>query len=283
MDCQSIGIIGAGTMGTQIAALAASCGHSVKVYDICLPASIEKQISRTQRFLRRNPGIKQHLAADAEPCHFVNDVRDLADVSVIIECVAEDMATKCEVLKAISSLVSKDAILGTNTSSLDLGELAKSVTDNSRFLGIHFFNPIYAVPLVELCALPDTRHACTSKMRGLLRSFGRIVVTVPNSPGFVVNRLLFLMIASAARMVDEGGISPSAIDTAMKTGTNMPMGPLELADLIGLDICANILQSLHRQTGDAAYATPLCIRDCVNDGHYGRKTGVGLYKGEVHV
>ena len=120
-------------------------------------------------------------------------------------------------------------------------------------------------------------------MKVFLEGLGRTVVTVPNSPGFVVNRLLFLMIASAVRMIDEVGISPAAVDTAMKAGTNMPMGPIELADLIGLDICYNILQSLHRQTGDAAYAPPKCMTDCISKGHLGRKSGAGLYKMEADV
>ncbi len=283
MDSQSIGIIGAGTMGTQIAALASSCGHAVLIFDICSQTSIEKLITRTQRLLRRVPEMNSSLVPDPAACRFVDDIRDLSNSSIILECVAERMDTKGEVLKTISSIVSHDAIIGTNTSSLALDEIAKSVTDNSRFLGTHFFNPIHAVPLVELCPLPATAPASTSKMKVFLEGLGRTVVTVPNSPGFVVNRLLFLMIASAVRMIDEVGISPAAVDTAMKAGTNMPMGPIELADLIGLDICYNILQSLHRQTGDAAYAPPKCMTDCISKGHLGRKSGAGLYKMEADV
>ncbi len=283
MDSKSIGIIGAGTMGTQIAALASSCGHAVFIFDICSQTSIEKTITRTQRLLRRIPEMNSYLVPDPAACLFVDDIRDLANSSIIIECVAEQLDIKSEVLKAISSIVSKDAIIGSNTSSLALGEIGKSVTGNSRFLGTHFFNPVHAVSLVELCPLPATKPACTSQMQVFLEGVGRTVVIVPNSPGFVVNRLLFLMIASAARMIDEVGISPAAVDTAMKAGTNMPMGPIELADLIGLDICFSILQSLHHQTGDAAYVTPKCITDCINKGHFGRKSGAGLYEMEADV
>jgi 3-hydroxybutyryl-CoA dehydrogenase len=283
MTTRCIGIIGAGTMGTQIAALVASSGHDVLIFDICAPASIDKQILRTQRFLKRADYMQAHLAAVPGACRVAVNIRDLADAAIVIECVAENMPAKCDVLSTISSIVGNDTMIGTNTSSLSLDALAKRVSNNSRFLGVHFFNPVHAVALVELCALPDTAPSVIHSLRTFLESLGRTVVKVPNSPGFVVNRLLFLMIASAARMLDEGGISPADVDTAMKAGTNMPMGPLELAGLIGLDICSSILSSLHEQTGDAAYATPRCILECVQNKNLGRKSGYGLYEWERKV
>jgi len=280
MGERCIGIIGAGTMGTQIAALVASVGHDVLIFDICAPEAIDKQIMRTQRFLKRADFMQAYLAAVPGACRVVGNMRDLADAAIVIECVAENMAAKCDVLGTISAIVGNDVLIGTNTSSLALDVLAKHVNNRSRFLGVHFFNPVHAVPLVELCALPDTASSATHSLHAFLESLGRTVVKVSNTPGFVVNRLLFLMIASAARMLDEGGISPADVDKAMKAGTNMPMGPIELADLIGLDICSSILHSLHEQTGDAAYATPQCILECVQNKNLGRKSGSGLYEWE---
>ncbi len=281
MEDQTVGIVGAGTMGSQIAALAAICGHNVLIYDIVVDSSkIEKQIARTQRFLKRADSMQPHLGKPAGSWRLVENMQDLADANIIMECVAEDLHIKSEVLKKLSDLAGTETILGTNTSSMPLDELAACVTDNCRFLGVHFFNPIHAVPLVEICPLPGTAPGTLDRMSVFLESLGRLVVHVPNSPGFVVNRLLFLMIASAARMLDEGGISAKDVDTAMKAGTNMPMGPIELADLIGLDICASILESLYAQTDEQAYRPPHCILECVENKNLGRKSGSGLYEWE---
>ena len=273
----TIGILGAGTMGVQIAALFSLCGHKVIVFDTCPPIEFDTRFSRAQRLLKRSATMASLIATEASLCKLAPELKDLKDATLVIECVTEDLHIKQDLLVAVASIVASSAIIVTNTSSLSIEELARTIPNENRFMGAHFFNPISAVPLVELCATRHTDANSIEYVQNLLASAGRTVVAVPDTPGFVVNRLLFLMIAEAARMIDESGIEPASLDRAMRTGANMPMGPLELADLIGLDVCASILDSLHLRTGDRIYITPTCIREHIRNGSLGRKTGRGFY------
>ncbi len=273
----SIGVVGAGTMGIQIAALFSFIGHRVAVFDVALPQDFTRTVTRYQRFLGRNEKLASLRLKNDGICMPVPDLNALSGSVLIIECIVEDLEKKIAVLKQLEAWVSPDTALATNTSSLAVGEMASALSHPSRLVGLHFFNPVHAVPLVEMGVLPETPGPLVSRLIALLESLGRTVVLCPDTPGFLVNRLLFLMIASAIQMVDSEKVAPETIDVAMKKGTNMPLGPLELADLIGLDVCLMILRTLYKRTGIASYAPPLRLEELVAAGHLGKKTGRGFY------
>ena len=273
----TIGIIGAGTMGSQIASLFSFIGHRVAVFDSAPPPNFIQTVSRWQRFLGRDEKLRSLKFKTDSTCTLVANLNELTSSTIIIECIVEDFAKKIAVLKQIEGLISSDTVLATNTSSLSILEMASALSRTNRLVGLHFFNPVHAIPLVEMCILPDIQTHVASMLRNLLEGLGRIVVECPDIPGFIVNHLLFLMIASAIHMVEENNVTPEAIDVAMKAGTKIPMGPLEIADLIGLDVCLMILQSLYLRTGNPGYAPPRRLEEMVARGHLGKKTKRGFF------
>lgn len=278
MSDVKIGIVGAGTMGVQIASLFGFCGYDVCIFDSMPPEDFTKRVSKVLRFLKRNEAMRAFTAGTEGLVELASKIDEIGDASLIIECVSEDIDIKKAVLAQIDGICRPDAILATNTSSLSTVELSAFTTRPQYFMGIHFFNPVYSVPLVELTQTPSTEEPHVNTVCEILKHLGRVVVPVKDSPGFIVNRLLFLLIAAAARMVDENVAAPAQIDLAMKTGANFPMGPLEIADIIGLDVCESILNNLYSRTGDAVYAVPESLAKRVSEGQLGRKVGAGFYQ-----
>jgi len=273
------GVLGSGVMGRQLASLLAAAGHRVTVWDVELSATFEKDVRRSLRLFGRQRGMDKDAAGEAcRRITYGTDFKQLRSCSLVLEAVKEDQHVKHRVLSQLSRLLDPRAIIASNTSTLSIAALARAVSHPGRFLGLHFFNPITSISLVEVIRGPQTGREVTAAATDLLIDLGKKPVVVPDVPGFVVNRLLFLMINEAIRLVEQQGVGPELIDQCMRLGAAHPMGPLELADYIGLDTCLAILDNLHAATGDDAYRPAPLLCETVGRGHLGQKTGGGFYR-----
>ena len=204
------------------------------------------------------------------PARVVTELSELADRDVVVEAVVEDPAVKRDLLARLCEVLSDDAILATTTSSLSIEELAAATNRPERFCGLHVFNPVEKMDLVEL-VLPDAAAETTrSEMHDLCKTLGKNAVEVPDIPGFVVNRLLFPFLFEAVRLADEAGLEPEAVDACMKLGAGHPMGPLALLDFVGLDVAVAIGEQIGAEV-------PARVRELAEAGHLGRKSGAGFY------
>jgi 3-hydroxybutyryl-CoA dehydrogenase len=280
LNIERIGIAGAGLMGGGIAQLFAERGRSVRLWDAEQGAG-QRALSAIRARLEASAA-KGHLpAAEVGPTlgriAVARTVEQLADSQLLVEAIVEDLRAKRRLLAILSALVEPQALIGTNTSSLSVRALARAVRGQERFLGMHFFNPPTRLELVELVPTPSTSAEALAAAKELLEACGRRPVVVRDSPGFVVNRLLLLMINEAARMVDQGVASPEDIDAAMRLGALHPAGPLAVADLIGLDTCGRILAELRRRLRNPAFRAARGLRRRVAEGRLGRKSGGGYF------
>ncbi|MGE5579545.1 MAG: 3-hydroxyacyl-CoA dehydrogenase family protein [Bacillota bacterium] len=273
-------VVGAGTMGRGIAETALAAGFDVTLLDASHElaekgrAAIEKSLSRgvekgrltaenaALMLARLTVGADYSLAAGAE---------------VAVEAVYEDMAVKQKVLSALSAAVGPDALIGSNTSSLSISKMSEYVRHPGRFLGIHFFNPVPVMKLVEVVPGSKTAPEAVQSARQLTEKLGKTPVSVSESPGFVVNRLLCPMMNEAAYLVMDGVASPEDIDTAMKLGANHPIGPLALADLVGIDVLHAIMQVLHSDIDDPKFRPCPLLKTMIDEGRLGRKSGRGFF------
>jgi 3-hydroxybutyryl-CoA dehydrogenase len=281
MDFQTIGVIGVGVMGGGIAQMFAEQGINILVLDVDAGArdrgiaNIEKRLGRSAEkgsiTPERASEIMSHIGR-------AECLEDLDSANLVIEAIIENEEAKREFLSALSGIMADTAVIGTNTSSLSITSLASACHRAERFLGIHFFNPPTKVELVEVIPTAQTSPEVLQGVRSLLEKCGRTPVVVKDSPGFIVNRLLLLMINEAARMIDQGVATPEEIDTAMKLGALHPVGPLALADLIGLDTCTSILRVLQQELGGSSYEPAEAIVNLMRLGRLGRKSGEGFYK-----
>jgi 3-hydroxybutyryl-CoA dehydrogenase len=280
MTITSIGIIGAGTMGNGIAQVAASAGYDVVLLDVS-DAALEKGLAALSNSLDRlikkevmNAEQKsQTLARIKTTTHYA----DLAQVSLVIEAATENQAIKESILQQVDQVVSKDAIIASNTSSISITHLGSRNSRPERFIGIHFFNPPPLMTLIEVIMGKQTSPETLKAVLAMATRMGKEPITVQSSPGFVVNRILLPMINEAFFVLHEGIASPEDIDTGMKLGCNHPIGPLALADLIGLDTCLAIMEVYHKEFKDDKYRPSPYLIDLVAKGHLGRKTGRGVY------
>ena len=280
MTITSIGIIGAGTMGNGIAQVAASAGYDVVLLDVS-DAALEKGLAALSNSLDRlikkevmNAEQKsQTLARIKTTTHYA----DLAQVSLVIEAATENQAIKESILQQVDQVVSKDAIIASNTSSISITHLGSRNSRPERFIGIHFFNPPPLMALIEVIMGKQTSPETLKTLLAMATRMGKEPITVQSSPGFVVNRILLPMINEAFFVLHEGIASPEDIDTGMKLGCNHPIGPLALADLIGLDTCLAIMEVYHKEFKDDKYRPSPYLIDLVAKGHLGRKTGRGVY------
>ncbi|MEY3390275.1 MAG: hypothetical protein RL350_536 [Pseudomonadota bacterium] len=280
MTITSIGIIGAGTMGNGIAQVAASAGYDVVLLDVS-DAALEKGLAALSNSLDRlikkevmNAEQKsQTLARIKTTTHYA----DLAQVSLVIEAATENQAIKESILQQVDQVVSKDAIIASNTSSISITHLGSRNSQPERFIGIHFFNPPPLMALIEVIMGKQTSPETLKAVLAMATRMGKEPITVQSSPGFVVNRILLPMINEAFFVLHEGIASPEDIDTGMKLGCNHPIGPLALADLIGLDTCLAIMEVYHKEFKDDKYRPSPYLIDLVAKGHLGRKTGRGVY------
>ena len=275
-----IGVVGSGTMGTGIAQVAAQSGYDVVLLDTTLDRSqaghariestLERLVERGKIEAGEAAAVTARIAPSAE-------FADLSGVPLVIEAVFEDVDTKREVIDAVSKVVDGRSILATNTSSISITQLASYHPRPDRVVGMHFFNPVPLMSLVEMIRAEQSAPDALDLVRSTAAKMGKTVVEVADVPGFVANRVLMLMINEAILCLEGGVATAEAIDETLKLGANHPMGPLALADLIGLDVCLSIMQVLHRDLGEDKYRPSVMLKRMVAAGKLGRKSGEGFY------
>ncbi|EFM58438.1 MULTISPECIES: 3-hydroxybutyryl-CoA dehydrogenase [unclassified Brucella] len=280
MAIKTVGIIGAGQMGSGIAHVCALAGYNVLLHDAA-PDRLEKGIATINGNMARQVAsgkLQEEQRADAmKLIRAANSMEELAGVDLAIEAATEDETIKRKIFAQLCPILNPEAILATNTSSISITRLASTTDRPERFIGIHFMNPVPVMKLVELVRGIATEEDTFRKSNDFVTALGKTVTVAEDFPAFIVNRILLPMINEAIYTLYEGVGSVEAIDTAMKLGANHPMGPLQLADFIGLDTCLSIMQVLHDGLADSKYRPcPLLVK-YVEAGWLGRKTGRGFY------
>jgi 3-hydroxybutyryl-CoA dehydrogenase len=279
MDIKKIGVIGAGTMGTGIAQVAATKGFDVLLHDV-EEDFLKKSLARLDKNLSKlieKGKIEEDKDAVLSRIRTTTDSEDFRDADFAVEAVFEDFGTKSKVLKELDKILSPGIILTSNTSSISITRLAALTSRPSQFMGMHFMNPVPLMALVELIKGIATDQETFEQVKSLTEALGKVPVEANDYPGFIANRILLPMINEAVYAAMEGVGSVEAIDTVMKLGMNHPMGPLALADLIGLDVCLHIMEVLYDGFKDSKYRPCPLLRKMVDAGYLGRKTGKGFY------
>jgi 3-hydroxybutyryl-CoA dehydrogenase len=280
LDFGRIAVIGAGAMGCGIAQVLIASGLEVSLYDAD-PAALQRGLDRiAQRLRRRVEKGELDAAACEQALRRLRPVpawEFLGAVDLAIEAVPEKLALKREVFARLDAHCRKEAVLASNTSGLDVEALALATGRPGRVLGLHFFNPPPLMPLVELVRTPRTDPAVFAAIEELVRRLGKTPIAVQNRPGFAVNRILFVMINEAIFALAEGVATAEDIDRAMQLGASHPLGPLALADFVGLDVTLDILDSFAERFGDPKYRPCPLLRELVARGELGRKTGKGFF------
>jgi len=280
MNENKVMVIGAGTMGNGIAQVFASKGYEVVMVDVAremLDRGLATVAKSLDRLIKKEKISEADQAAVLGRIEAVTDMAAGADAFLAIEAATENMEIKRKIFGQLSATVEDQAWLATNTSSISITALGSSVKDPTRFIGMHFMNPVPLMKLVEVIRGLDTRDEVADGIVAMSEKLGKTPVVVNDYPGFVANRILMPMINEAAYTLMEGVADREAIDTIMKLGMAHPMGPLELADLIGLDVCLWIMEVLHRDLGDGKCLPCPMLRNLVAAGRLGRKAGRGFY------
>jgi 3-hydroxybutyryl-CoA dehydrogenase len=276
-----VAVVGAGTMGSGIAQTFATHGFAVELIDVS-PVALEKGLATIQKSLGKLVEKKKLGQAEAEASlarvHASGELAYAERAELVVEAVVERAEVKRALFQELDHLAGRDAILATNTSSISITAIAAATKRPSQVIGMHFMNPVPLMALVEVIRGHETSDATTRTVMACCEEIGKVPVEVDDYPGFVSNRVLMPMINEAVFCLMEGVATKEAIDTVMMLGMNHPMGPLALADLIGLDVCLDILEVLHEGLGDDKYRACPLLRRMVAAGRLGRKTGQGFYE-----
>jgi 3-hydroxybutyryl-CoA dehydrogenase len=276
-----IGILGTGTMARGISLLIATSGHDVLVLGRS-SKSLDAFNSYVAKWFHRRLE-KGKISQDMHDASInrINTTRQLDSlfgVDLIIEAVVEDLEVKRDLLGAADQVCPPKTIIASNTSSLPINEIASKTQHSNRVIGMHFMNPPHVMPLVEIVPSKSTSEETLNKAVTFAKSLGKEPLIVPDIPGFVLNRLLFVLLHEAMDLVETGVVDVATVDEALRNGANHPMGPFELADFIGLDVCLSIFEVLYRELQDAKYDPPRLLKEKVSAGKLGRKSGEGFYK-----
>jgi 3-hydroxybutyryl-CoA dehydrogenase len=280
MEVKTIGVVGAGQMGSGIAQVAAQAGYQVLLLDAseeALRRGLEAIRRSLAKFLEKGRITEEALEAALGRIRTTLDLEALGEADLIVEAIVEDEGAKRALLERLGALAKPEAILASNTSSIPITALGRYSGRPERFIGMHFFNPVPLMQLVEVIRGELTSAATRDVVVEVARRMGKTPLEVQDYPGFVSNRLLMPMINEAVEALREGVATKEAIDGIMRLGMNHPMGPLELADFIGLDTCLAIMEVLHRGFGDDKYRPSPLLRRMVQAGLLGRKVGRGFY------
>ena len=280
MSIQTVGIIGAGTMGSGIAQACAVAGVRVVMVDIA-EAAVAKGLasvdSSLERLLKKDKISQADKDAALARIRTSTQYEDLKSADLVIEAATENHALKIKIIQQLDALLAPEVILASNTSSISITQLAAVTQRADRFIGMHFFNPVPLMALVEIIRGLQTSDATHATVQELAKRLGKSPITVKNAPGFVVNRILVPMINEAFFVLAEGLASPDDIDAGMRLGCNQPIGPLALADMIGLDVCLAVMEVYLKEFGDSKYRPSPLLKEMVAAGRLGRKTGQGVY------
>ena len=280
MEISKVGVVGAGTMGNGIAQVFASSGFDVVMRDVG-QAQLDRGMSAIQKslgkFVEKGKLSQEDSETALDRITTTTELSDMRHCGLVVEAIFENFDAKAATFKELDGLVGSDAILASNTSSIDITRLAAVTGRHERFIGMHFFNPVPLMSLVEIIRGLATSNETYAAVRDLSTSLGKTPVEVRDYPGFVSNRVLMPMINEAIFALFEGVASKEDIDTVMKLGMNHPMGPLQLTDFIGLDTCLAIMEVLHHGLGDDKYRPCPLLRKMVTAGLLGKKSGQGFY------
>ena len=278
---KKLGVVGSGNMGNGIGQTGAQNGYDVILYDVA-KAQLDLAKERITNALAKRvaKGKIEQSAMDAAlaAIRYTTDMKDLADCDVIVEAVVEKVEVKQGIFIQLEDLVNADCVIATNTSSLCLADIASGMKDPTRLVGIHFFNPVPAMKLVEIVRTEIVRPEVVDAAVTFAKDLGKVTIMAKDSPGFVVNYLQYPFRLNAMRMLEQGLATAEDIDTAAKLGLGHPMGPLELQDLVGLDVTYYATSSIYEKTGDPCMQPPEILKRMVAEGKLGRKTGEGFYK-----
>ena len=280
MKIESVGIIGAGTMGNGIAQACAVSGIPVVMVDIS-DAAVSKGLATISGSLERLIKKEKLTAAERDAAlariQVSTQYEALKSVQLVIEAATENFDLKVKIIQQVDKLVAPEVIIASNTSSISITKLAALTSRSDRFIGMHFFNPVPMMALVEIIRGLQTSDSTHQAVADMAQALGKSPITVKNAPGFVVNRILVPMINEAFFVLSEGLATAEDIDAGMKLGCNQPIGPLALADMVGLDVCLAVMDVYLNEFGDSKYRACPLLKEMVAAGRLGRKTGRGVY------